>query len=81
MPNTDGVSIQPGDLLRVEEAAQIATVRPSTIRAWLSQGKLPRMKVGRCTRVSRDDLEELIRAGRSAPAGKTEASTEAQRGA
>lgn len=51
-------------LLRVEEAAQLATVRPSTIRAWLSQGRLPRVKVGRCTRILRRDLDDLIRAGR-----------------
>jgi excisionase family DNA binding protein len=60
----DANVIQPGDLLRVEEAAQLATVRPSTIWAWLTQGRLPRVKVGRCTRILRGDLEQLIRAGR-----------------
>jgi excisionase family DNA binding protein len=60
--------IGPGDLLRVDEAAQLATVQPCTIRAWLTQGKLPRVKVGRCTRILRSDLEDLLRAGRSMPA-------------
>jgi excisionase family DNA binding protein len=64
---TEPVTIQPGDLLRIEEAAHLATVQPSTIRAWLTQGRLPRVKVGRCTRILRRDLEELIRAGRRAP--------------
>jgi excisionase family DNA binding protein len=65
VPSTEATTIQLGDLLRVEEAASLATVRPSTIRAWLTQGKLPRVKVGRCTRVLRRDLETLISAGRS----------------
>ena len=67
MPLTRSVTIQPGDLLRVEEAARLATVQPSTIRAWLTQGKLPRVKVGRCTRILRRDLEELIHAGCTTP--------------
>lgn len=61
----EAITIQAGDLLRVDEAAQLATVQPSTIRAWLTQGRLPRVKVGRCTRILRSDLQELIRAGRS----------------
>jgi excisionase family DNA binding protein len=66
MQDVEAMPIQPGDLLCVDEAAQLATVRPSTIRAWLSQGRLPRVKVGRCTRILRRDLEEFIRAGRTA---------------
>lgn len=57
--------LEPGDLLRVEEAARIATVRPSTIRSWLTKGKLPRLKIGGCTRILREDLEQFIRAGRT----------------
>ena len=63
MGKTTERTIQQGDLLRVDEAADVATVRPSTIWAWLTQGRLRRVKVGRCTRVLRCDLEELIRAG------------------
>jgi excisionase family DNA binding protein len=65
MQNRELVMIQCGDLLRVEEAAQLATVRPSTIRAWVAQGKLPRVKLGRCTRILRSDLQDFIRAGRN----------------
>ena len=57
--------IEPGDLLRIEEAAKIATVRPSTIASWLTQGKLPRIKIGRLTRIFRQDLERFIHAGRA----------------
>lgn len=70
MLGTEAAAIQLGDLLRVEEAARLATVRPSTIRAWLTQGRLPRVKVGRCTRILRRDLEDLIHAGRSTPFDK-----------
>ncbi len=56
--------IEIGDLLTIEEAARIATVKTSTIASWLGQGKLPRVKLGRLTRVLRSDLEALIRAGR-----------------
>jgi len=61
---TERTTIQLGDLMRIEEAAQLATVRPSTIRAWISRGKLAHVKVGRCTRILRRDLEELVLAGR-----------------
>jgi len=79
MGSAECMALRPGDLLRVEEAAQLATVRPSTIRAWLSRGRLSRVKVGRCTRILRRDLEELIRAGCSvdtaqAPEGMPRAS-------
>ena len=56
--------IELGDLLRIDQAAALATVKPSTIRAWLTQGKLRRTKIGRLTRILRQDLETLIRAGR-----------------
>ena len=68
----NSATIGAGELLRVEEAAQIATVQPSTIRAWLSQGRLRRVKVGRCTRILRCDLDALIRAGMEAPFGDDE---------
>lgn len=51
-------------LLTVEETAALLRVRPSTVRAWLTQGRLPRVKIGRLTRILRQDCEALIRAGR-----------------
>jgi excisionase family DNA binding protein len=49
-------------LLTVAEAAQRLSVRPSTIRSWLSKGRLPRTKCGRCTRVPADAVEAFISA-------------------
>ena len=57
-------NIEAGDLLKIKEAALIATVKPSTIASWLVQRKLPRVKVGRLTRIWRQDLNALLRAGR-----------------
>jgi len=57
-------TIEPGDLLTVPEAADLLHVKPSTIRAWLTQSKLPRIKLGRLTRILRQDCEALVRAGR-----------------
>jgi excisionase family DNA binding protein len=62
--NDQNRHIEVGDLLRIKQAAALATVQPSTIRAWLTQGKLPRMKIGRLTRILRSDLEALIHSGR-----------------
>ena len=48
-------------LLRVEEAAQLLNVRPSTIRAWLLRRKLPKVRVGdRAVRIPLEALEKLI---------------------
>jgi len=45
----------------VESAAQfLGGISPSTIRAWLSSGKLRRVKVGRRTFVYESDLAALI---------------------
>ena len=53
------------NLLTVEEAAALLRVRPSTVRSWLrpSQGRrqrLPYVKLGRCVRIRRSDVEALI---------------------
>lgn len=62
-------SIEPGDLLTIPEAAALLRVKPSTVRAWLTQGKLPRIKLGRLTRILRRDCEALVHAGRFAGNG------------
>lgn len=63
-------SLQLGDLLTVEEAAALLRVKSSTIRAWLTQGRLARTKIGRLTRILREDAEAFIRAGRTVPNGQ-----------
>lgn len=45
----------------VESAAELlGFVSPSTIRSWLTQGRLTRVKVGRLTRVRESELLALI---------------------
>ena len=51
-------------LLRVEEAAAVLNVKPSTIRAWLSRRKLSKVRIGeRAIRIPREELERLIAEG------------------
>ncbi len=45
----------------VESAAELlGFVSPSTIRSWLTQGRLTRVKIGRLTRVRESELLALI---------------------
>ncbi len=43
-----------------ESAAELLGVRPSTIRSWWSTGRLPRLKIGRLSRVRESSLIALI---------------------
>ena len=43
-----------------ESAAALLNVRPSTIRWWWSSGKLPRVKIGRLSRVRESKLLAMI---------------------
>ncbi len=55
-------------LLRVEEAAELLAVKPSTIRAWLLRRKIGRVRVGaRAVRVPASEVERLIREGEIPP--------------
>ena len=47
-------------LLRVEEVAVRLGIKVSTVRAWLLNGKLRKVKVGRAVRVPEDYLDEFI---------------------
>lgn len=56
-------------LLSVENAAEfLGGVSPSTIRGWLTLGKLSRVKVGRRTMLRESELLEFIRTERKAQA-------------
>ena len=45
----------------VERAAKYADVHPHTIRAWIRQGLLPKVDLGkRCVRVRRSALDEFL---------------------
>ena len=46
----------------VESAADfLGGISPSTIRSWLSQGRLTRVKIGRLTRVRESELLAMIK--------------------
>jgi excisionase family DNA binding protein len=48
------------DLLTVPETAALLRLKPSTIRAWTSQRRIPFVKVGRLVRIRRSDAEAYI---------------------
>ncbi len=51
-------------LLRVEEAAELLAVKPSTIRAWLLGRKIGRVRVGaRAVRVPASEVDRIIAEG------------------
>jgi excisionase family DNA binding protein len=50
-----------GDLVTTKEAAELVRVSPWTISAWLSQGKLRRVKAGGRTLIAKADLESFVR--------------------
>lgn len=47
-------------LLTIPEAAEALSLKPSTIRAWISQRRIPHVKLGRAVRVPAKDVEQLI---------------------
>jgi excisionase family DNA binding protein len=50
-----------GDLVTTREAAELLRVSPWTVSAWLSQGKLKRLKAGGRTLIAKADLEAFLR--------------------
>jgi excisionase family DNA binding protein len=49
-----------GDLLTTKEAAELLRVSHWTVSAWLSQGKLKRVKAGGRTLIAKTDLEAFL---------------------
>lgn len=47
-------------LLTVEEAAQFLRIRPRTVFQYASRGKLRKVKIGKCLRFRKSDLESFI---------------------
>jgi excisionase family DNA binding protein len=58
-------------LLTIREAAVALALSPSTIRKMLWQGRPPKVKVARSTRIREGDVEALIRLEKPFPAGRT----------
>jgi excisionase family DNA binding protein len=53
-----------GDVVTIKEGAALLKLSHYTIEAWLSQGKLRRIKVGSRTFIAKSDLEKLLQDGR-----------------
>ncbi len=51
------------EYLTAQDAAQLADVNPGTIRRWVREGKLTEHRAGAHVRVSRADLERMLRTG------------------
>jgi excisionase family DNA binding protein len=47
-------------LISVQEAAAMLGLQPATIRAWLTQRKLPRVNCGRAVRIPAEAVEKFI---------------------
>lgn len=47
-------------LLSVKQAADALNLKVSTIRAWISQRKLPRVSCGRAVRIPAEAIAEFI---------------------
>ena len=54
-------AVKPDELLRTAAAAKLADVTPKTIRRWVDDGRLTRHHAGRELRISRHELEDLMR--------------------
>ena len=53
-----------GKLLRVNEVAELLALRESTVRSWLADGRLPRIKIGtKAVRIPEEAVEKIIREG------------------
>lgn len=52
-----------GEILTIEQAADILHLNPQVVRQYLRQGKLPGRKVGRHWRVLEEELTAFVRGG------------------
>ena len=53
-----------GKLLRVNEVAERLGLRETTVRSWLADGRLPRVKIGpKAVRIPQEAVEKIIRHG------------------
>jgi excisionase family DNA binding protein len=51
-------------LLRVEEAADLLAIKPSTVRAWLLRRRIGKVRVGRrAVRIPAGEVEQIIAEG------------------
>lgn len=50
-------------LLTINEAARRLSVTVSCIRKWILQGRISYVKLGRCVRISGEEIERLVELG------------------
>jgi excisionase family DNA binding protein len=62
--NELGKAPEVDEYLSTQAAAEFAKVATGTIRRWVKNGKLREHRAGRLVRVSRTDLQRLLREGR-----------------
>lgn len=56
-------ALRPDEYLSTSSAARFADVTPGTVRRWVKAGRLTRHMAGRVVRVSRLELERLLKSG------------------
>ena len=55
--------MQKKQYLNVKEAAEHLTVKVSTVRSWIFQGKIPVKRIGRCVRIEGFTIEKILDSG------------------
>jgi excisionase family DNA binding protein len=50
----------PNTLINIEELSQRLCIAKGTLYNWVSQGRLPFKKIGRCVRFNWDEIEETL---------------------
>ena len=48
-------------LLKVDEAAEVLSMKPSTLRSWLLKWRISSYRIGRLVRISSEEIEKLLR--------------------
>lgn len=56
-----GTSHAADEMISTKIAAKVAGVAPGTIRRWVKEGKLREQHAGRVLRISRSDLERMMK--------------------
>lgn len=51
------------ELLRINEVAELLTLRPVTVRAWLARRKLSFVRIGRSIRIPRTEVDRVLTEG------------------
>lgn len=54
---------QLNQLLTVRQTAKQLALQESTIRKWIFQGRIPKVKMGRSVRINRAVIEKIAREG------------------